>query len=131
MVNSLHQLFFEINTWPTLCIAVCLKHKGVPIGGMATALPSKDHEVNLMAAKSIEADKSWEAKNGFLRAWVAHIYHMDPAAEPFKKLRESGWEPSEDMKNPDNYPVKIDNPNGTLTKETIVSFNEYNAITAI
>ena len=84
---------------------------------MATALPSRDEEVNIEAAKSIKADKEWEAKQGFIRAWVAHIYHMDPAAEPFKKLRESGWEPSEDMKNPDNYPVKIDNPNGTLTKE--------------
>ena len=98
-------------------VAICLKHDAVPIGGMATALPSRDEEVNIEAAKSIKADKEWEAKQGFIRAWVAHIYHMDPAAEPFKKLRESGWESSEDMKNPDNYPVKIDNPNGTLTKE--------------
>tara|TARA_B100001029_G_scaffold157996_1_gene144383 strand:- start:23070 stop:24734 length:1665 start_codon:yes stop_codon:yes gene_type:complete len=98
-------------------VAICLKHNAVPIGGMATALPSRDEEVNIEAAKSIKADKEWEANQGFLRAWVAHIYHMDPAAEPFKKLRESGWEPSEDMKNPDNYPVKIENPVGTLTKE--------------
>ena len=98
-------------------VAICLKHDAVPIGGMATALPSKDEDVNIEAAKSIKADKEWEAKQGFIRAWVAHIYHMDPAAEPFKKLRQSGWEPSEDMKNPDNYPVKIDNPKGTLTKE--------------
>tara|TARA_B100001250_G_scaffold153770_2_gene132152 strand:- start:86950 stop:88614 length:1665 start_codon:yes stop_codon:yes gene_type:complete len=98
-------------------VAICLKHNAVPIGGMATALPSRDEEVNIEAAKSIKADKEWEANQGFLRAWVAHIYHMDPAAEPFKKLRESGWEPSEEMKNPDNYPVQIGNPNGTLTKE--------------
>ena len=98
-------------------VAICLKHNAVPIGGMATALPSRDEDVNLEAAKSIKADKEWEANQGFLRAWVAHIYHMDPAAEPFKKLRESGWEPSEDMKNPDNYPVKIENPKGTLTRE--------------
>ena len=98
-------------------VAICLKHDAVPIGGMATALPSRDEDVNIEAAKSIKSDKEWEAKQGFIRAWVAHIYHMDPAAEPFKKLRQSGWEPSEDMKNPDNYPVKIDNPKGTLTKE--------------
>ena len=98
-------------------VAICLKHNAVPIGGMATALPSRDEEVNIEAAKSIKADKEWEAKQGFLRAWVAHIYHMDPAAEPFKRLRESGWEPSEEMKNPDNYPVNIGNPKGTLTKE--------------
>jgi len=98
-------------------VAVCLKHNAVPIGGMATALPSKDEEVNIEAAKSIKADKEWEAKQGFIRAWVAHIYHMDPAAEPFKKIRESGWKPTENMKDPDNYPVKIEKPNGTLTKE--------------
>lgn len=98
-------------------VAVCLKHNAVPIGGMATALPSKDEEVNKEAAKSIKADKEWEAKQGFIRAWVAHIYHMDPAAEPFKKLQKSGWKPTDEMKNPDNYPVKIEKPNGTLTKE--------------
>ena len=42
---------------------------------------------------------------------------MDPAAEPFKKIRESGWLPTEDMKKPDNYPIKIEKPNGILTKE--------------
>ena len=67
--------------------------------------------------KSIKSDKEWEANQGFIRAWVAHIYHMDPAAEPFKKLHESGWLPTEDMKNPDNYPIKIEKPNGILTKE--------------
>ena len=58
-------------------VAICLKHDAVPIGGMATALPSRDEEVNIEAAKSIKADKEWEAKQGFIRAWVAHIYHMD------------------------------------------------------
>ena len=49
-------------------VAVCLKHKGVPIGGMATALPSKDKEVNLLASKSIEADKTWEAEEWFFKS---------------------------------------------------------------
>ncbi|MBA31268.1 MAG: hypothetical protein CL748_01895 [Chloroflexi bacterium] len=98
-------------------VAVCLKHNAIPIGGMATALPSKDQEVNDEAAKSIKSDKEWEANQGFIRAWVAHIYHMDSAAEPFKKLASSGWEPSENMKIPENYPVNIDNPSGKLTKE--------------
>ena len=52
-----------------------------------------------------------------MRAWVAHIYHMDSAAEPFKKLSGSDWKPSEEMKIPENYPVKIDNPSGKLTRE--------------
>ena len=98
-------------------VAVCLKHNAVPIGGMATALPSKDQEVNDEAAKSIKSDKEWEAKQGFVRAWVAHIYHMDSAAEPFKKLSGSDWKPSEEMKIPENYPVIIDNPSGKLTRE--------------
>ncbi|MEC8713157.1 MAG: hypothetical protein VXX35_01805 [Chloroflexota bacterium] len=100
-------------------VAVCLKHKGVPIGGMATALPSKDKEVNLLASKSIEADKTWEANNGFLRAWVAHIYHMKTAAMPFKNLHASGWTPSEEMKKPELYPLEDINlrPEGKITQE--------------
>ena len=100
-------------------VAVCLKHKGVPIGGMATALPSKDEEVNLMSAKSIESDKTWEANNGFIRAWVAHIYHMKTAAMPFKNLHNSGWVPTEEMKKPELYPLNKINlkPDGIITQE--------------
>ena len=96
-------------------VAVCLKHGAVPIGGMATALPSRDTEVNTNATTTITADKEWEAKQGFLRAWVAHIFHMKTAAEPFKQLRNSGWEPTDYMKNPENYPVELQVPNGPIT----------------
>ena len=61
-------------------VAVCLKHGAVPIGGMATALPSRDTEVNTNATTTITSDKEWESKQGFLRAWVAHIFHMKTAA---------------------------------------------------
>ena len=100
-------------------VAVCFKHGGVPIGGMATALPHRDEEINEMAAKSITADKTWEAENGFLRGWVAHIYHMKTAATPFKQLRNSGWVPTEEMKNPELYPLNNLNlkPDGELTQE--------------
>tara|TARA_B100000575_G_scaffold69729_1_gene54065 strand:+ start:4802 stop:6460 length:1659 start_codon:yes stop_codon:yes gene_type:complete len=100
-------------------VAVCLKHGGVPIGGMATALPSKDQEVNLMAAKSIESDKTWEANNGFIRAWVAHIYHMKTAAMPFKDLHNSGWSPNDEMRKPELYPLNNINlkPDGIITQE--------------
>lgn len=97
-------------------VAICLKHNAVAIGGMATPLPSRDPEVNESASKSIRGDKEWEAKQGFLRAWVAHIFHMQVAAEPFKKWH-SGWQPTEDMKNPDNYPVSIEVPEGPVTIE--------------
>ena len=75
-----------------------------------------DTEVNESASKSIRADKEWEAQQGFLRAWVAHIFHMQVAAEPFKDWH-SGWQPTEEMKNPDNYPVSIDVPEGPVTIE--------------
>ncbi len=113
----------DIKTTPFLStifrrlVAICLKHGAVPIGGMATALPSRDEEVNAAAAVSITADKEWEANQGFLRGWVAHIFHMKTAADPFKKLRASGWEPPAEARDPDNYPVRIDVPEGPITVE--------------
>ena len=98
-------------------VAICLKHGAAPIGGMATALPSRDSEVNEAAAASIRADKEWEARQGFLRAWVAHIFHMKTAADPFKELRTTGWEPTPEMRDPDNYPIVIEVPEGPITVE--------------
>ncbi|MBT3943530.1 MAG: hypothetical protein HOE75_00580 [Chloroflexi bacterium] len=98
-------------------VAVCLKHGAVPIGGMATALPSRDEKVNEEAAKAIRADKVWEADNGFLRGWTAHIYHQKTAADPFKELHATGWQPTDAMKDPANFPVKIETPEGPVTQE--------------
>ena len=98
-------------------VAVCLRRGAAPIGGMATALPSRDDEVNAVAGESIRADKEWEARQGFIRGWVAHIFHMKTAADPFKELRASGWEPSPDMYDPDNFPVNITAPDGKITTE--------------
>jgi len=113
----------DIKTTPFLTnvfrrlVAVCLKHGAVPIGGMATALPSKDEEVNRAAAAAIRADKEWEARQGFVRAWVAHIFHMKAAAAPFKELRGSGWQPSAEMADPERYPVEVQTPAGPVTVE--------------
>jgi malate synthase len=113
----------DIKTTPFLAnifrrlVAICLKRGAVPIGGMATALPSNDPEVNRVAGEAIRADKEWEAKQGFIRAWVAHIFHMKTAGDPFKRLILSGWEPGPEMANPDNYPVKIEVPAGPVTVE--------------
>ena len=96
-------------------VAICLKRGAVPIGGMATPLPSADPHVNEVAAEGIRADKQWEAEQGFLRAWVAHIFHMDAAAKPFEELRATGWTPSADMANPDNFPIDIRVPDGPVT----------------
>src|SRR5437667_3474680 len=113
----------DIKTTPFLAnifrrlVAVCLKRGAVPVGGMATALPSPDPEVNRVAAEAIRADKQWEAAQGFLRAWVAHIFHMKTAADPFRTLRASGWKPTAAMANPDNYPITIEVPAGPITVE--------------
>ena len=96
-------------------VAVCLKRGAVPIGGMATPLPSADPHVNEVAAEGIRADKQWEAEQGFLRGWVAHIFHMDAAARPFEELRATGWTPSADMADPDNFPIDIQVPEGPIT----------------
>jgi malate synthase len=98
-------------------VAVCLRRGAVPIGGMATALPSRDEEVNKAAGESIRADKIWEANQGFMRAWVAHIYHMKAAADPFKEIRNANWQPTPEMFDPDNFPVELKAPNGPITLE--------------
>src|SRR2546425_961022 len=111
----------DIKTTPFLAnvfrrlVAICLKRGAVPIGGMATALPSPDPDVNRAAAEAIRADKQWEAEQGFIRGWVAHIFHMKTAGDPFKKLIGSGWKPTAQMANPDNYPVVIKVPEGPIT----------------
>ena len=98
-------------------VAVCLKHGGVAIGGMATALPSRDEAVNAAAGASIRADKEWEAAQGFTRGWVAHIFHMGVAAAPFKAVSDSGWRPTAGMMDPDNYPIEVVRPAGQVTLE--------------
>jgi len=113
----------DIKTTPFLAnifrrlVAICLQRGAVPIGGMATALPSNDPEVNRVAADAIRKDKEWEAAQGFLRGWVAHIFHMKTAADPFKKLIGSGFKPTTEMARPDNYPVRIEVPAGPITVE--------------
>ncbi|MBI1734440.1 MAG: hypothetical protein HYR51_04630 [Candidatus Rokubacteria bacterium] len=113
----------DIKTTPFLSnifrrlVAICLKRGAVPIGGMATALPNPDPEVNRVAAEAIRSDKEWEAQQGFIRGWVAHIFHMKTAADPFRKLIGSGWKPTPAMADPDNYPVKIEVPAGPITLE--------------
>jgi malate synthase len=113
----------DIKTTPFLAdifrrlVAICLKRDAVPIGGMATALPSSDPEVNRVAGDAIRADKEWEARQGFIRGWVAHIFHMKTAADPFKRLIASGWAPTPAMADPANYPVRIEVPQGPITLE--------------
>ena len=113
----------DIKTTPFLAnifrrlVAICLKRGAVPIGGMATALPNPDPEVNRVAAEAIRRDKEWEAEQGFIRAWVAHIFHMKTAADPFRRRHGSGWRPTAAMADPATYPVRIEVPEGPITLE--------------
>ncbi|PYN96706.1 MAG: hypothetical protein DMD91_20400 [Candidatus Rokuibacteriota bacterium] len=113
----------DIKTTPFLSdmfrrlVAISLKRGAAPVGGMATALPNPDPEVNRVAGEAIRADKEWEARQGFLRGWVAHIFHMKTAADPFKTLLASGWRPTPDMARPDKYPVRVEVPEGPITLE--------------
>jgi malate synthase len=84
---------------------------------MATALPSQDPEVNRAAGEAIRKDKEWEAAQGFIRAWVAHIFHMKTAADPFRQLIASGWKPTPQMTDPERYPVTLEVPAGPITVE--------------
>ena len=98
-------------------VAICLKRNAVPIGGMATALPSRDPEINKIAALAIQKDKKWEADNGFIRGWSAHVYHMKTAAEPFKKLGQQKPNLSQSKSDPTIFPKKIEVPSGAITEE--------------
>ncbi len=115
----------DIKTTPFLAnifrrlVAICRKRGAVPVGGMATALPSNDPEVNRAAGEAIRNDKIWEAEQGFIRAWVAHIFHMKTAADPFRALHGAGsrWTPPPGMLDPESYPIKIEVPAGPVTVE--------------
>jgi malate synthase len=115
----------DIKTTPFLSnifrrlVAVSLKRGAVPVGGMATALPSADPDVNRAAAEAIRNDKIWEAEQGFVRAWVAHIFHMKTAADPFRALHGPGssWTARPEMRDPDHYPIAIEVPEGPITVE--------------
>lgn len=116
----------DIKTTPFLgdifrrLVAICRRRGAVAIGGMATALPSADKEVNRIAAEAIRKDKEWEAEQGFLRGWVAHIFHMKTAAEPFRARYPQGWVASEALaqaSDPALYPIRIEVPAGPITVE--------------
>jgi malate synthase len=113
----------DIKTTPFLAdifrrlVAICLRRGAVPIGGMATALPSPDPEVNRVAGEAIRQDKEWEAAQGFVRGWVAHIFHMKTAADPFRRRHASGWRPTPEMAEPERFPVRIEVPAGPVTVE--------------
>jgi malate synthase len=113
----------DIKTTPFLAdifrrlVAICQKRGAVPVGGMATALPSNDPEVNRVAGEAIKKDTEWEAAQGFIRAWVAHIFHMKTAADPFRRLHAAGAAPVPGTAAPERYPLRVERPEGPITVE--------------
>jgi malate synthase len=113
----------DIKTTPFLAdifrrlVAICQKRGAVPVGGMATALPSSDPEVNRVASEAIRKDKEWEAAQGFIRAWVAHIFHMKTAADPFRRLHAAGARPAPGTATPERYALRVERPEGPITVE--------------
>ena len=97
-------------------ISICQQRDAVAIGGMATALPSPDEEINKIAATSIREDKEWEAEQGFIRGWAAHIYHMETASAPFQKKDIAQAESQEDSTDHID-PIRIDVPVGIVSLE--------------
>ena len=72
-------------------VAVCLRRGAAPIGGMATALPSREEEVNEAAGEPRSGQtRSGKLNRDFIRGWVAHIFHMKTAADPFKEATQFG-----------------------------------------
>tara|TARA_Y100001934_G_scaffold191539_1_gene225699 strand:- start:618 stop:1190 length:573 start_codon:yes stop_codon:yes gene_type:complete len=45
---------------------------------------------------------------------------MKTASDPFKEWWGTGWQPTTEMSNPDNYPVHIETPKGKITSEGTV-----------
>ena len=76
-----------------------------------------DPEINEIAASAIRKDKKWEAANGFIRGWSAHVYHMRTAAEPFKKIGQQRLNLSQNRSVPTNFPINIEVPSGAITEE--------------
>ena len=98
-------------------VAVCLKHDAVADRryGDRVAVPGRGRESR---GGGIDPGRQGvEAAQGFLRGWVAHIYHMGPAAAPFKELAATGWKPGPELADPERYPVSIETPEGPLTQE--------------
>src|SRR5258705_11230298 len=75
-------------------VAVCLKHGAVPIGGMATALPSREETVNRVAAAAIQGGKEGGGREGFVRGGATNYFHIREGSESFQESPGPGWKPA-------------------------------------
>ena len=101
----------DIKTTPFLgdifrrLVAICLKHGAVPIGGMATALPSHDPEVNRVAGEAIRSRQGVGGRAGLpARLGRAHLPHEDGRRPVPARCIGSGWKPTPQMADPAQLP---------------------------
>ena len=113
----------DIKTTPFLTnlfcrlVAVCLRHGAVPIGGMATALPSRDEEVE-SAGRPRRSARTRNGRRATVSAAVGS--RISIIWRPRRCLSwswtKSGWKPSPEMSDPANYPISIETPAGSITE---------------
>ncbi|MEJ8804033.1 malate synthase A [Pontibacter sp. H249] len=76
-----------MRAYTNLLVKTCHKRGAHAMGGMAAFIPSrKDPAVNENAFKKVEADKAFEANNGFDGTWVAHPDLVQVARKEFDKV---------------------------------------------
>jgi len=79
-----------MRAYTELLVSTCHKRGAHAIGGMAAFIPSKDPEVNAVAAEKVHADKEREAGDGFDGSWVAHPGLVPICREVFDGVL-GGW----------------------------------------
>ena len=114
----------DIKTTPFLAnifrrlVAICLKRGAVPIGGMATALPNPDPEVNRVAGRRHPRGQGVGGRAGIHpRLGRPHLPHEDGGRALQAACTASGWKPTPAMADPDNYPVGSRCPQGPISLE--------------
>ena len=123
----------DIKTTPFLAnifrrlVAVCLKRGAVPIGGMATALPSHDPEVNRVAARVHPRRQGVGGGAGVHpRLGRPHLPHEDRGRSVPEAASRSGWKPtardarSRQLPGPDRGAGGADHLEGTRRNARMV-----------
>ncbi|MFD2247333.1 malate synthase A [Pontibacter ruber] len=76
-----------MRAYTNLLVQTCHKRGAHAMGGMAAFIPSRqDPVVNKNAFEKVDADKAFEAKNGFDGTWVAHPDLVPVARAAFDKV---------------------------------------------
>jgi malate synthase len=76
-----------MSAYAKLLVKTCHTRGIHAMGGMAAFIPNrKNEEINKNAFAKVQADKNWEAKNGFDGTWVAHPDLVPIALTEFEQV---------------------------------------------